>query len=139
MLKKVLGMMIAAALVVSCSNPSSNVDTADNATALEAPSRSSNTEAESDLLLARKWQSEGGILLIDLSLNGNFVGEIEGQPIQGTWKTSEDGTQLLLSEDQGIEGKGKALQQSYTIVSNSADQMVLQDNEGKQWILLPLD
>ena len=137
MFKTLLGTLLIAFLAISCSDTAPTDNTSTEETTLQAPSRSSNTAEETDLLLARKWQSEGGVLLIDLSLDGTFIGEIEGQPIQGTWKTAAD--QLMLHEEKGLEGKGKALQQTYTIVSNTAESMILEEEGGKKWTLSPLD
>lgn len=130
--------LLVATLVAGCSSKQPSVKA--DATSIAAHSRSSAPMGEdTDLLLARKWQSEDNMLLIDLNLDGTFIGELDSRPIEGTWSISDDRTQLNISESKGVEGKGKTLQQVYTIVSNSAESMILQDETGKQWTLLALD
>ena len=141
MFKTLLSLLAISLLLVGCSSTPTDTEASlkGDQTALEAPSRSSESEDDTDLLLARKWQSEDGLLLLDLNLDGTFVGEVDGAPVEGQWQISDDRKTLTLNESKGVEGKGQAINASYAIVSNSPESMILQDEDGKTWTLAVLD
>ncbi len=140
MFKTLLYILTMTLFLASCTAPVAEEDKRHNDdTTLQAPNRSSQAEEDTDLLLARKWQSENGMLLLDLNLNGNFVGEMDGQPVEGQWQLSDDRKTLTLNENNGLEGKGQVLNVSYAVVSNTPESMVLQDEAGKTWTLAALE
>lgn len=140
MLKILLALLVTTFLWANCTSPSSaNAALKGYENVLQAPSRSSVPAEDTDILLARKWQSEDGTLLLDLNLNGDFVGELDGRPIEGQWQISDDHKILTLNESKGLEGKGKVVNVSYDVVSINPEVLVLQDTKDKTWTLAALE
>jgi hypothetical protein len=144
MLKYLFLIAICSFLWTACSNPTppSEEEQTNEEEITTSNSRSAEGDLigrESDLIFARKWKNDNNTFLVDFHLDGSFVGEIDGNPLNGQWSISEDQKTLQLRKDDDTEGKGDAFSKDYTIVSSSAEKITLMTAEGQEVLLVSVE
>lgn len=147
MLKNLFFVVSCFLLWTACSNPTPAPtpvpeEQPSEETVINSNNRSSEDDLigrESDLIFARKWKNDNNSFLMDFHLDGSFIGEVEGQPLDGQWSISEDQKTLQLRKDETTEGKGDAFNKDYTIISSNAEKVTLMDDAGKEVLLVSID
>lgn len=143
MLKNLFLAAVCALLWTACSTPAPTPE--ENPTEesiIESNNRSSEGDLigrESDLIFARKWKNDNNTFLMDFRLDGSFVGEVDGHPLDGQWSISEDQKTLQLRKGENAEGKGDSFNQDYTIVSSSAEKVTLMNAAGQEVLLVSVE
>lgn len=88
-------------------------------------------EGSTYLLLANKWES--GKIYLDLTINGTFEGNIDGNnSIYGNWEITNNQKTLILVNDPIDEEEFKI---EYTLSDVSFGSIKLTNKEGKTFIL----
>ncbi|MGH1337016.1 MAG: hypothetical protein ACRBFS_12900 [Aureispira sp.] len=147
MLKNLFFVVVCSLLWTACSNPTpvptpTPEEQPSEETIINSNNRSSEDDLigrESDLIFARKWKNDNNSFLMDFRLDGSFIGEVEGQPLDGKWSISEDQKTLQLRKGETTEGKGDAFNKDYSIISSSAEKVTLMDDSGKEILLVSID
>lgn len=101
------------------------------------PQAPTDLPAEEDtyLLLAHKWES--GKIFLDLSINGSFEGDIDGQnDLYGNWEITNNQKTLILTNSPEDEEEFKL---EYTLSSVSFDSITLVNRKGKSIVLQVAD
>lgn len=92
-------------------------------------------EGDTYLLLAHKWES--GKIFLDLSINGSFEGDIDGQnDLYGNWEITNNQKTLILTNSPEDEEEFKL---EYTLSSVSFDSITLVNRKGKSIVLQVAD
>lgn len=147
MLKNSFFVIVCFLLWTACSNPTpvpapTPEEQPSEETIINSNNRSSEDDLigrESDLIFARKWKNDNNSFLMDFRLDGSFIGEVDGQPLDGQWSISEDQKTLQLRKGETTEGKGDAFNKDYTIISSNAEKITLMDDAGKEVLLVSID
>jgi hypothetical protein len=144
MLKNLFLVTFCSLLWAACSTPVTTTEEPSEQEIIESNSRSSEEDdkligRESDLVFARKWKNEATTFIMDFRIDGSFVGEVEGLPLNGKWSISEDQKTLELRKDETVEGKGDDFNRDYTILSSSPEKIKLLDEAGVEWTLMSVE
>lgn len=141
MLKHLFLIAACSFLWTACSTPIPEAQPSEE-TIVQSNSRSSEDDLigrESDLIFARKWKNDNGTFLMDFRLDGSFIGEVDGQPVDGKWSISDDQKTLQLRTGEDTEGKGETFHKDYTILSSSAEKVKLVNEAGQDFLLVAVE